>query len=311
MRFLRALLIVVALLVAAYAVLALLARPAAEHPYFDQFDEGPLVLAHGGGQRLWPDNSLAAFAGSTALGADVLEVDVHQDADGEFRVIHDATVDRTTDGSGAVAELTGTQLQSLDAGYRWTTGGPSAAEDGEFHYRGQGATIPTLAEVLAGFPEMAVNIELKQDDADAARALCEQLREGGDTQRVMVASFHSVPMNAFRDACPEVATSATRQEVTLFYVLARARLAAIYSPPFQAVQVPVAQGGLTVVMPRFIEAAHSRNLRVQVWTINDAAEMERLLGLGADGIITDRPDRALQVMGRDYDTAQVPDFVAP
>src|SRR5690606_1850151 len=147
------------------------------------------------------------------------------------------------------------------------------------------STIPTLAEVLGGAPDIAVNIELKQDSEEAGRLLCEQLQGGGDTQRVMVASFHSAPMRAFRNACPEVATSATRSEVTPFYVLARARLAAVYTPPFQALQVPVAQGGLTVVAPHFVEVAHARNLRVQVWTINDRAEMDRLLAMGVDGII--------------------------
>lgn len=311
MRFLRVILVLIVILAAAYGVLALIAKPAAEHAYFDQFDESRLVLAHGGGQRLWPDNTMRAFAGSTDIGADVLEVDIHQDADGVFRVIHDATVDRTTDGTGAVADLSGVEIAALDAGYRWTVTGPSSADAGEFHYRGQGSTIPTLAEVLAGAPDMAVNIELKQDSEDAGRALCEQLREGGDELRVMVASFHSAPMRAFRQACPEVATSATRMEVTVFYVLARARLAAVYSPPFQAVQVPVSQGGLTVVTPHFIEAAQARNLRVQVWTINERAEMDRLLGMGIDGLITDRPDRALAAIGRPYDATLVPEFVAP
>ncbi len=311
MRFLRVLLVLVIILAAAYGVLALIAKPAAEHAYFNQFSEARLVLAHGGGQRLWPDNTMRAFGGAADIGADVLEIDVHQDADGVFRVLHDSTVDRTTDGAGAVASLTGAEISRLDAGYRWTVNGPSSAATGEFPYRGQGVTIPTLAEVLAGSPNMAVNIELKQDSEAAGRALCQQLRESGNALRVMVASFHSKPLRAFRQACPEVATSASRTEVTLFYVLARARLAAVYSPPFQAVQVPVAQGGLTVVTPHFIEAAQARNLRVQVWTINERAEMDRLLAMGIDGLITDRPDRALAALGRPYDTALVPAFVAP
>src|SRR5690554_4697838 len=120
MRFLRVILLLIVILAAAYGVLALTASPAAEHPYFEQFSERKLVLAHGGGQRLWPDNTMRAFAGSADIGADVLEVDVHQDADGVFRVIHDATVDRTTDGAGAVADLTSTEISALDAGYRWT-----------------------------------------------------------------------------------------------------------------------------------------------------------------------------------------------
>lgn len=311
LRFLRVLLIIIVVLAAAYALAALIARPVAQHPYFDQFGEAELVLAHGGGQRLWPDNSLRAFEGAAEIGADVLEIDIHQDADGEFRVIHDSTVDRTTGGSGAVAQLTGAQMDALDAGYRWTVDGPRPGQDAQFPYRGHGIGVPTLGQVLADFPDIAINIELKQDDAAAGRLLCQQLQQARATSRVMVASFHSTPLRAFRYACPEVATSATRAEVTLFYVLSRARLAAVYSPAFQAVQVPVKQGGLTVMSPQFVKAAHSRGLRVQVWTVNDRAEMDRLLAMGADGLITDRPDRALAAMGRAYDQALVPEFVAP
>lgn len=311
MRFLRVLLTIVLLLGAAYGVLALMATPAREHAYFEQFGDGPLVLAHGGGQRLWPDNTLEAFRGSDALGADVLEIDIHQDASGAFRVIHDATVDRTTNAVGAVADLPEAAFEEIDAGYRWTTGGPSAAESGEFHYRGQGVRIPTLPEVLSEFRNIAINIELKQDDAGAGRQLCSDLREAGVTMSVMVASFHTAPMRAFREACPEVATSATRAEVTLFYLLARARLAAVYSPPFEALQVPVKQGNLTVILPSVVRAAHSRNLRLQAWTINDSSEMERLLGMGIDGLITDRPDRALAAMNRAFDRALLPPFVGP
>lgn len=311
MRALRVLLVVALLLAATYGVLALLAKPAAEHAYFRQFGSGPLALAHGGGQRLWPDNTLTAFQGSVALGADVLEIDIHQDADGVFRVIHDATVDRTTNATGRVEELSGTAFDTIDAGYRWTTTGPSSADDGEYQYRGQGVRVPTLKEALQEASGVAVNIELKQDDADAGRLLCSQLREEGVTERVMVASFHDAPLKAFREACPEVATSASRSEVTLFYVLARARLAALYSPPFEALQVPVKQGRIPVIVPSLISAAHARNLRVQAWTINDADEMARLLDVGIDGLITDRPDRALQVMGRPFNAAAVPEFVAP
>ncbi len=312
MRLLKALLVSVVVLAAAYGVLALVNGPRAPHPYYSRLGTGPLVLAHGGGQGLWPDNTMRAFTGSAALGADVLELDVQRDGDGAIRVIHDATVDRTTDGTGRVADMRAAQIEALDDGYHWTVTGPSAAgQDADFIYRGQGAGIPTLDEVLAGFPAAAVNIEIKEETADAGTALCELLRRTGSGGRVLVASFNSAPMQAFRQACPDVATSATRSEVTLFYVLARARLSAVYTPPFVAVQVPVQQGSLTVVTPHFIAAAHARGVRVEVWTVNDAAEMRRLLAMGVDGLITDRPDRALAVLGRAFDAGLVPGFVAP
>lgn len=313
MRFLRSLLVIVAALAAAYVVLALTAKPRPASAFLGRLPAGGAVLAHAGGNLLWPDNTMHAFENAVALGVDVLELDVHRSRDGTFVVIHDDTVDRTTNGSGAVAAFADAELAALDAGHNWTVDGTHAEppRGAAFHYRGAGITVPTLTEVLTGFPDTPVNIELKQDDAEAGRALCRQLRREGATERVMVASFHTAPMRAFRAECPEVATSATRREVTLFYALSLAGLSAAYAPPFDAVQVPVRQGDLTVVTPRFVAAAHGRGVAVQVWTINDRAEMDRLFAMGVDGIITDRPDRALSALGRSYPAEVVPAFVRP
>ncbi len=312
MRFLRTLLAIALLLAAAYAVLALIARPRPAHAYADLLPPGTAVLAHQGGDDLWPSNTLLAFERAAALGADVLELDVHFTADGQFVVIHDATVDRTTDGTGAVAERALAELRTLDAGYDWQPDEPAEGFDPEASappYRGMGFAIPTLAEVLAAFPNAAVNVEIKQDDPEVARALCSELRSENATDRVMVGSFHAPALRAFRDACPEVATSAAPREVLTFFLLARARLHRIYSPPFEALQVPTEQSGLTVVTPHFVEAAHQRGVDVHVWTIDDVPTMNRLVAMGVDGLITDRPDRALRVLGRDYDTGLVPEFV--
>lgn len=280
MRFLRVLLVIALLLAAAYAVLALLARPRPAHVYSQRLPQGTLVLAHQGGDGLWPSNTLTSFQGAAALGADVLELDVHLTADGHFVVLHDDTLDRTTDGTGPVAERNLSELQ-------------------------------TLVEVLTAFPSYAVNVEIKQDDVEVARALCTELRDQAATERVMVGSFHADALRAFRAACPEVATSASPREVLTFFLLARARLQAVTSPPFEALQVPTEQSGLTVVTPHFVKAAHDRGVQVHVWTIDDVPKMERLVAMGVDGIITDRPDRALRVLGREVDPAMVPAFVAP
>lgn len=312
MRFLRVFIAIVAVLAAVYGVLALLNKPRVQHAYYARFAGQSVVLAHGGGQRLAPDNTMVAFAKANALGADVLELDVQRDRDGAFRVIHDATVDRTTSGVGAVKDLSSAEVADLDAGYFWTPTGPNAASpDADYHYRGTGATVPTLAEVLRGFPEAAVNVEIKEREAAAGPALCNLIRSLNAGQRVMVASFNSEPMQAFREACPEVATSATRDEVTLFFVLSTLRLSAVYTPPFDVLQVPVKQGNITVVTPHFVNAAHARGVAVEVWTINDVAEMASLLAMGVDGLITDRPDRALSILARGYDASLVPSFVAP
>lgn len=306
MRVFRLVFAIVVVLLAAYLLLAGLAHRRAPAAYFDHLAGGVAVLAHQGGDGLWPSNTLYAFRRADELGVNVLELDVHESADGVLMVIHDDTVDRTTDGTGAVAALTRAELQALDAGYRWSPPGAP----GTFPYRGQGITIPTLQEVFDAFPGMPINIEIKPDDAGVARDLCGLIRKDRREDEVLVVSFHPDAIRTFREACPSVATAADPNETRTFYVMARARLAALWTPPTDALQVPETQGSLRVVTPHFVRAAHARGVRVDVWTVNDAADMRRLVAMGVDGLITDRPDRALAVLGRPADVT-LPVGVAP
>lgn len=306
MRLLRFLLAVIVVLVAGYILLLGLAAPRATSAYVAALPPGVTVLAHAGGAGVWPDNTMRAFEGAVAAGADVLELDVQESADGVLMVIHDATVDRTTDGTGAVASLTSDELQALDAGYRWSPNG-----DGEtFPYRGQGIGVPTLQQVFDAFPDVPTNIEIKPDSVAVAGDLCALIRANGRASSVMVASFHAKALRSFRQACPEVATSADQRSTTIFYVLARARLQGTVSPVMDALQVPETQGSLRVVSKHFVQAAHARGVRVDVWTVNDVDAMRRLIDLGVDGLITDRPDRALALLGRG-NPVDLPEGVLP
>ena len=292
-KLLRGLLVLVAVLAAVYAVLALLARPAAERPFFAQFEHYPLVMAHQGGDGLWPSNTLYAFERAVGLGVDVLEMDVHSTADGVLVVIHDDTVDRTTDGSGAVHDLTLAELKALDAGYDWTP------DDGQTHpYRGQGITIPALEELFVAFPGMPMNIEIKQAEPSIAAPLCQLIHEYGKANEVLVVSFHEQATKEFRDVCPEVVTGTGQNEVITLFALSKVFLEGAYSPAAEAVQVPEYRSGLHVITQRFVDAAHHRGLQVHAWTINDEADMRRLIDLGVDGLITDYPDRLVRVLGR-------------
>jgi glycerophosphoryl diester phosphodiesterase len=278
-------------LVAACIVMALLARPARDHPFFAH--EGVLVMAHRGGRGLWPENTLYAFQRAWDLGVDVLEMDVHSTSNGALVIMHDDTVDRTTDGSGPIHGYTLAELKELDAGYRWT------ADDGAtFPYRGQGITVPTLEEVFQALPDAPMNIEIKQVQPSIVAPLCELVRAYGMAERVLVASFDQETIRAFRRACPEVASTAGEDEVRVLYVLSRAWLGRIYSAPAEAAQVPEYSGDLHVVTPRFLSAAHGRGMEVHVWTVNEPDDMGRMLDLGLDGIITDYPDRLLALLGR-------------
>jgi glycerophosphoryl diester phosphodiesterase len=276
----------------AWLAAALLARPVPPHPFFAGEGPGVQVIAHRGGAGLRPEETLEAFDHAVRLGADVLDLDARVTADGAIVCLHDATVDRTTDGSGPVAALALAELRRLDAGYRWTQDGGRT-----FPYRGKGLQVPTLAEVLKRHARLRMVIEMKVRTPDFAQSLCSLVRDAGMAQRVLVASFDHATLDAFRQACPEVATSMSQREAQIFWLLARLRLAAASSPDAVALQVPERFAGVEVLTPALLAAARSRNLRVHAWTINDDEAMRRLIALGVDGIMTDRPDRLQRLRG--------------
>jgi len=295
-RPLRALLVLASVLAAAYAIGAALGQARPPHPYYAAFLADRVhVHAHAGGDHLHPGNTMLAFAHAVALGVDVLELDTQITADGAIVVIHDDTVDRTTDGTGLVVDFDLAALRRLDAAYRWQ---PPGAAEGVFPHRGAGHGIPTLLEVLEAFPTVGVNLDMKSADPRVPAATCEVIRAAGRERTVMAASFLDANLRAFRALCPEVATSAGPDEVRTFFVLNLLGLGRWARPAADAFQVPVRQGSLEIVTPRMLRGLGERNVRLDVWTINDEAEMRRLLDLGVGGVITDRPDLALRLLGR-------------
>ena len=165
-------------------------------------------------------------------------------------------------------------------------------------YRGQGIRVPALEELFAAFPGMPMNIEIKQAEPSIAAPLCRLIRESDMADRVLVVSFHKESTKEFRDVCPEVVTGTTQNEVITLFALSRLFLEGAYSPAAGAMQVPEYRSGLHVLAPRLVDAAHRRGLEVHAWTINEEEDMRRLIDLGVDGIITDYPDRLLEVLGR-------------
>jgi len=283
------LLIPILLVAAVYGILVLRARPAQDHPFFHH--DRPLVIAHRGGAGQWPENTLHAFVRAVELGVDVLEMDVQMTQDGQLVVIHDSTVDRTSNGTGSVHELSLAELQTLDAGYAWSTDGGK-----RFPFRGQGVQIPSLAEVFVRLPRTAMILEIKASQCATAAQLGRMIRQYDMTDRVLVASFDLETMQAFRRLYPEIATSGAEPEIRRFYIMHQARLSRVYRPPMESFDIPEYSGDRHVATGRFVQAAHARNLHVHVWTVNDPAAMQRLLEHGVDGITTDYPDRLLQLV---------------
>lgn len=266
---------------------------AVEREIFKQEGSRFLVFAHRGGGGLYPENTLEAFEYSAKMGADVLELDVHGTSDGKLVVIHDGSVDRTTDGRGRINEMTLEAVKKLDAGF------PFTSDNGQtFPFRGKKITVPTLEEIFDALPEMTFNIEPKQQTPSITASLCRLIRERKMANKTIVGSFRQATINEFRRECPEVATSATPSEASEFLALSKTGLSESYTPPMQALQIPENLGSLSVVTKEFVENAHRKNLKVHVWTINETADMRRLIDLGVDGIMTDYPDRLLELLGR-------------
>lgn len=279
------------------AAVSALAAPARRVPRVPAFSAHAVtVIGHRGARGRAPENTLPAFRRGIELGADALELDLRLSADGEVVVMHDPTVDRTTDGMGAVADLSLSDLRGLDAGYRWQDA------DGGHPFRGAGLKVPTLSEVLDAVDGTFLVLELKVEAGPAlARSTADTLRRHGRTGDALVASEDTTLLREARAALPGVASSMSETEVRRLYALHLSLTHRRWRPPGQVVQVPETHDGRRIVTPRFIRAAHDLGLDVQVWTVNDPAEMARLIEWGVDGLVTDYPDRAATVvstMGR-------------
>ena len=259
-------------------------RPRPGHPFMAG---APLFFAHRGGAKLAPENTLEAFRAAVEVwGADILEMDVHCTRDGELVVIHDDTVDRTTDGEGAVRDLTTPQVRALDAGFRFLD------LDGAPSFRGRGVTIPLFRDVLASLPGVRMNADAKGPGATAR--LLALIREAGAERRVLIAS---VEEEGRADRLGYLGpTSATRRQIRLFYYLHRLPGGGPYTPKTDALQIPFRWEGRQVTTRRMIREAHRRNLPVHVWTVDDPDIMRTMISWGADGIQTDRPDLLATVL---------------
>lgn len=285
-RLARALALAAGVGAVALATRWLTARPRPGTPFLAG---APLLIAHRGGSALAPENTLLALERAVQWwGADVLELDVRPTRDGEVVVIHDATLQRTTDGSGAVAERSLAELQALDAGYRFSPDGGAS-----FPFRGEGARIPTLAEVLERLPYARLIVEIK--DGRAQQRVWEVVHAARATHRVLIAAGKQA--NRARFAAYPGPLGAAEEELRSFYVHHRLRAAPLARLTVDAFQMPERHQGRQILSPRLVREAHAHNVAVHVWTVDDEHDMHRLLEWGVDGLITDRPDRLARVLG--------------
>jgi len=274
-----------------------------------------LNIAHQGGEDEAPSNTMYAFDRAMGLGSDMLETDIHVTKDDRIVVIHDSTVDRTTNGTGSVYDMTLAQIQKLDAGY-WLVPGKgtdhSDRPDSDYPFRGvrTGAVKPppgfkpadfritSLPEVMKKYPDVPINIEIKGESDDDvasylhnAEVLAEYLNGLGRTRGIIVASFNDEALARFHQLAPKIDTAPGVAGVA-GYVLGNV------PPPegTKALQVPMRFSGIPVVTPEFIAKAHGDGYGIHVWTIDDEATMKDLFDLGVDGIMSAQPMRLEKAM---------------
>jgi glycerophosphoryl diester phosphodiesterase len=286
---------ILAVLFLAFIASVIVNPRASSHPYYEGA-ERPLVIAHQGGDGIWPGDTMYAFEKAVDIGADVLEMDAHITKDGHIVLMHDETVDDTTDGTGLIEAITLEELKQLDAAYDWSDDGGQA-----FPYRGLGIQVPTLDELFQKFPHMRYVIEIKLTENPIDQALCDLIREYNMQDKVMVASFHDEAMQNFRKTCPEVATSASRGEVTSLVLLGKILLSGFVVQQYQSVQPPFDPQeslNIPIMTERFIREAHAKNIAVEPWTVNDPELMKQYIEWGVDGIITDRPDLMVEILNK-------------
>ncbi|WP_423189783.1 glycerophosphodiester phosphodiesterase [Alkalibacterium sp. f15] len=265
------------------------------YAFFEE-KEGPLVIAHRGGKALAPENTLAAFRNAAELAVDMLEYDVHITVDGHLVVIHDDTVDRTTNGTGRVNEMTLEEIKALDAGYRFKDA------NGDFVFRNSGIKIPTVEEVFSEFSDKKHLIELKDSNNPLMYEaliveMWNEIQKFNMKDNVLIASFDHAINLRFQDVSNgEVAIGAGKEETRHFVTIHKALLNALYRPKAAAFQLPTELEGYNLVDWKLIRGANNRGMQIYYWTINEEEMMKKLIDIGVDGIMTDNPRLLLDVL---------------
>ena len=251
----------------------------------------PRIFAHRGSSGNAPENTMPSFELAVEQGTDILEMDVHATKDGHIVVMHDHVLDRTTNGTGPIPDVTLDELKKLDAGCKYSPDGGKT-----FPYRGKGITVPTLREVAERFPDIPFNIEIKECETPNERTAYDILKELGHAEITFLAAEKDSMIERVRAVDAGLPTNLCGTEVLEFLQCLFQNNWEGYTPPGSALQIPEHYEGMPVLTPELLEASRRLGIEVHIWTVNDEADMRRLLEMGVDGIMTDYPDRLVKVV---------------
>ena len=262
----------------------------AGNPFLRPEGAAPFVVAHGGCKHLFPENTMVAFDGAVALGVDMLEMDVRLTADSVLVTHHDDTLRRTSDGEGLIVGYTLEELGHFNFGAKF------AGPEKKYPYRNCRVRITTLESVLLKYGSVKrMFLEIKGEGDEGLRCaekLAELLRRTATEDRVLVSAFNDRVIRHFRKVSRgRVQTAMGRRHTRRLVVLSKMGLGFLWCGKYTSLQIPLRMGKVRLDRPSIVRTARRKGISVYYWTVNRTEDMERLAALGADGVITDRPDR--------------------
>ena len=267
----------------------------AHNPFAMSSNGRPLVIAHGGAKDLFPENTMVAFDGAMEIGVDMLEIDVCLTKDDILITHHDLTIDDVSDGTGAVRDFTFDELTQFNFGDGFK------ALDGTYPYKEKQVLVTKLEDVFAKYPDVLYNVEIKdkgETGEKAAEVLYELIQKYNLEGSILVPSFSDETISHFRSLTGgTIMTSSAREETKKFIYAHIAQVDnLVFDIDYEAMQLPLSNSGVNLATKSIIRDAHRRNIAVHYWTIDDKETMKDLIAMGADGIITDRPDLLNEVL---------------
>jgi glycerophosphoryl diester phosphodiesterase len=264
------------------------------NPYRLNKSDAPWIIAHGGSKKLFPENTMMAFRGSAALKVDALEMDVTMTKDEVLVTHHDLTIDRLSNGSGKVIDYTYEELLDFNFGYNFKD------VDGNYPYQNDTIPIGKLADVFTEFNDWELMVELKdrgEDGKKAAEVLAEMIETYDLKDNIVVVAFSEEVLSYFHEITDgEILIGTSEEETKDFVFTSLSAMEFLYRPEATVVAIPTKNSGVNLASKRVINSAHRRNMAVHYWTINEKEEMRHLIEMGADGLITDRPDLMKEVL---------------
>lgn len=260
--------------------------------FFKNDEKQILIFGHRGNPITFPENTISSFSSAIKLGVDIIETDLRLTKDNVIILCHDSLVKRTTNGKGKIRDYTFEELGELDAGYKF-----SSDNNMSFPFRDKGIQIPALFELFEKFPNVTINVDMKDRNPDFPQLLSDLIRNYDMEQKILVGSFHPKQVRRFRKINPNVSLIASIIDVYRYYLSNKINIKRIINQSnFDIMQVPQQFGFIDLLKSSFIDGLHKLNIPCHVWIVDNTDDLEKMLNLGVDGVFTNNPELCINYL---------------